>query len=142
VANIAEGSRRVRELRDEEGWPINSHIDEPELEPGEYRLLSINRADRRDPSQRLYPEGLRQRVFERDKYTCRVCERDRAAALRAGDTRFYLEVHHTFAVAEELRSLPEAERHKIEHLITLCHSDHVTETAALQERKRRQRRGR
>jgi biotin operon repressor len=142
VAKIAEGSRRVRELRDEAGWPINSHIDEPELDPGSYRLLSINPADRRDPSQRLYPEGLRERVFKRDKYTCQVCKRDRAAALLAGDTRFYLEVHHKLAVAEELEELDEPERHKIEHLITLCHSDHVKETAALQERKRRQRRGR
>jgi hypothetical protein len=31
VAKIKEGSRRVRELRDEHGWPIDSHIDDPEL---------------------------------------------------------------------------------------------------------------
>ena len=71
VAKIKEGSRRVRELRDEHGWPINSHIDEPDLRPGEYRLVSADPADRRDTRQRLYPEGLRERVFARDNYTCR-----------------------------------------------------------------------
>lgn len=140
VSNIAEGSRRVRELRDEFGWPINSHIDEPDLGPGEYRLLSTDLADRRDASQRLYPEDLRHRVFERDDYTCQVCKRNREKALAAGDTRFYLEVHHKVAMADELADLPVAERHDISNLVTLCHSDHLRETAKLQEERRRTRR--
>lgn len=136
VANIAEGSRRVRELRDEAGWPIASHIDEAELQPGEYRLLSTDPADRREASQRLYPEQLRQRVFERDNYTCQTCGRDRAKATAAGDNRFYLEVHHKTAMADELAELPVEDRHAIGNLVTLCHSDHLTETAALHARKR------
>jgi hypothetical protein len=90
VGKIAEGSRRVRELRDEHGLPIDSHIDDPTLEPGEYRLTSNDQKDRRDPLQRLYPEGLRQKVFERDNYACQICGRDRSKAQAAGDTRFYL----------------------------------------------------
>ena len=140
VARIAEGSRRVRELRDEHGWPINSHIDEPDLQPGEYRLLSTDPADRRDASQRLYHEDVRRRVFERDGYRCRVCKRNREAALAAGDTRFYLEVHHTVAMADDLASLPVAKRHDLANLTTLCHSDHLRETAALHQRKREGRR--
>lgn len=89
VAQIKEGIRRVRELRDEEGWPIDSHIDDPTLRSGEYRLLSIDPADRRDPLQRLYPDDVRQRVFARDNYTCAECGRNRRNALAAGDTRFY-----------------------------------------------------
>jgi 5-methylcytosine-specific restriction endonuclease McrA len=139
VSNIAEGSRRVRELRDEAGWPINSHIDEPDLEPGEYRLLSTDPADRREASQRLYPEGLRHRVFERDSYTCQVCRRNREKALAAGDTRFYLEVHHRVAMADELADLALKERHSLDNLITLCHIDHIRETAKLHEKKRRRR---
>lgn len=139
VSKIAEGSRRVRELRDEHGWPINSHIDEPELQPGEYRLTSSDPADRRDPLQRLYPESLRQTIFERDDYTCQECGRDRAKALASGDTRFYLEVHHSVAVADELADLPKSERNNPENLITLCHADHLKETAKLQEAKRRDR---
>jgi hypothetical protein len=140
VANIAEGSRRVRELRDERGWPIASHIDDPSLQPGEYRLLSAAPEDRRDPLQRLYPEGLRQKVFERDNYTCGRCGRNRAKAEAAGDTRFYLEVHHKTAIAEEVAALPKAERNRIENLETLCHDDHLTVTARFQRRRRNERR--
>jgi 5-methylcytosine-specific restriction endonuclease McrA len=136
VARIKEGVRRARELRDEFGWPINSHIEEPELGPGGYRLLSTDSDDRRDISQRLYPDELRSRVFERDSYTCAECGRNREQALAEGDTRFYLEVHHKIAVADELAELPSAERNNIENLITLCHRDHVRETASLQRRKR------
>jgi 5-methylcytosine-specific restriction endonuclease McrA len=141
VARIKEGSRRVRELRDEHGWPINSHIDEAELRPGEYRLVSADPADHRDPRQRLYPEDLRERVFARDNYTCQRCGRNREKALAAGDTRFYLEIHHKTAVAEELDVLAHEDLNKEENLVTLCHRDHKEETGELQERRRRERRG-
>jgi 5-methylcytosine-specific restriction endonuclease McrA len=130
----------MRELRDEHGWPIDSNIDEPQLKPGEYRLVSDDPADLRDFRQRLYPEHLRERVFRRDGYRCQSCGRDRHAALRAGDTRFYLELHHRHAVAEELDALPSEELNDENNLVTLCHTDHAKETAALQERRRRERR--
>lgn len=140
VARIAEGSRRVRELRDEYGWPIESHVDDRDMQPGEYRLISKAKKDRRDPSQRLYPDDLRQRVFERDKYTCQACGRDRAKAEAAGDKRFYLEVHHKVAVADELAALAPKERNKLGNLVTLCHSDHIKQTKELQAKKRKLRR--
>lgn len=140
AGSVKEGTRRVRELRDEAGWPINSHIDEPDLGPGEYRLLSTDPADRREASQRLYPENLRQKVFERDNYTCQACGKDREKALSAGETRFYLEVHHKVAMADELATLPVHERHDISNLVTLCHTDHLAETAKLQKQRRAQRR--
>lgn len=140
VSGIAEGSRRVRELRDEHGWPIASHVDEEDLEPGEYRLLSTDPSDRREPSQRLYPEKLRQRVFERDGYTCQVCGRNREMAVAAGDLRFYLELHHRVAVADELANLPKSQLNDMSNLVTLCHADHLEETRKLQKRRARQRR--
>lgn len=141
VGKIKEGSRRLRELRDEHGWPIETHIDDPALRPSEYRLLSTDPADRREPSQRLYPDALRQQVFERDSYTCQICGRDRRKAEAAGDSRFYLELHHRVAVADEVASLPPSERNSLENLVTLCHSDHLLETEKLQKRKRAERRG-
>ena len=141
VARIKEGSRRVRELRDEEGWPIESHIDDPALRPGQYRLVSADEADRRDPRQRLYPEGVRAVVFKRDNYTCQMCGRDREAADRAGDRRFFLEIHHRAAVADHLEMLPRSELNNPENLVTLCHADHVKETAGLQRRRRQERGG-
>jgi hypothetical protein len=140
VARIKEGVRRARQLRDEFGWPIDSHIEEPDLGLGGYRLLSTDPADRRDTCQRLYPDDLRSRVFERDSYKCAACGRDRGRALAEGDTRFYLEVHHKIAVADELADLPSSERNDMANLMTLCHRDHVRETASLQRRKRNSRR--
>jgi len=140
VAKIAEAGRRVRELRDEEGWPIGSHVDEADLEPGQYRLMSIDPADRRDPLQRLYSERIRQEVFERDEYTCRICGRDRVKAQSAGDDRFYLELHHKVAIADELKALPASKLNDPDNLLTLCHADHLKETAELQRRRRRTRR--
>lgn len=139
VSKIGSAARRVRELRDEKGWPINSHIDEPALRPGQYRLTSADPADRLDPLQRQYPEDLRQKVFERDDYTCRRCGRDRAKAEAAGDTRFYLEVHHRVALADDARDLSQAELNDLANLETLCHRCHAEETAKLQRRKREQR---
>lgn len=141
VARIKEGSRRVRELRDEDGWPIESHIDVAFLTPGQYRLISDDPNDRRDKRQRLYPENLRARVFERDNFTCRNCKRDRVHASATGDTRFYLEIHHLIAVAEELDSLPAEELNNPQNLITYCHACHLRETADFQSRRRKERSG-
>lgn len=139
VAKIKEGSRRVRELRDEFGWPIESHLDAEDLRPGEYRLVSVEEEDRRDERQRLYPDGLRQGVFERDHYTCWKCRRDRAAAERAGDRRFFLEVHHLQAVADELDAMPVERLNDASNLATFCHACHRQETAAFHRKRRTER---
>lgn len=140
VAKISSAARRVRELRDEHGWPINSHIDEEDLKASEYRLVSADPDDRLDTRQRLYEEGVREQVFKRDDYTCQICGRNRETAEKAGDSRFYLEIHHKSAVAEHLDALPPFELNKPDNLITLCHADHLKETAKLQERLQAQRR--
>lgn len=84
VARIKTAARRVRELRDEAGWPISLHIDEEGLRPGQYRLLLTDPKDRRDPLQRLYTEELWAAVFQRDDYRCQTCSRNRDEALGAG----------------------------------------------------------
>ena len=141
VGKIKEAIRRVRELRDEEGWPIESYVEDRQLRPDEYRLVSINEEDILDSRQRRYPENLRARVFKRDNYTCQNCDRDRALAEKAGDKRFYLEIHHRNAVAEQLDALSHYELNDESNLLTLCHRCHVGETAEFQKKRRIQRGG-
>lgn len=66
-------SRRLRELRDEEGWPILSHNDSTDLKPGQYLL-------REKPSQKMLPQfartisaRLRAEVLDRNGFTCQMC---------------------------------------------------------------------
>ena len=67
-------SRRLRELRDEEGWPILSHNDTTELKPGQYllrdaptgKLYSVNFA-------RAISAKLRAEILDRNGFTCQMC---------------------------------------------------------------------
>jgi len=68
--NASEWARRLRELRDEYGYPILSHKDRGNLKPGEYILES----DKRRPA---LPRGIsketRAYVLDRNGYTCQMC---------------------------------------------------------------------
>ena len=67
----AEWGRRVRELRDEEGWPIITHNDDAKLKPGEYRLL------RNPPANYKFTKAiskrLRSQVLHRNGLRCYDC---------------------------------------------------------------------
>lgn len=139
AGSAKEATRRLRELRDEEGWPIASRIDDPTLSTSEYVLVSDDPADFRDPNQRAYPDETRRAVFERDEYRCRECRRNRDEALKAGDTRFYLEVDHHVGVADPT-ALTDEQKADPSNLITLCHRDHAKKTGAFQKKQRKRRR--
>jgi len=70
VAGISEWARRIRELRDDEGLQIHSHNDDAGLKPGEYKLVSLKRIPR---ISHKIDSRLRQRILERNGYTCQVC---------------------------------------------------------------------
>lgn len=136
-----EATRRTRELRDEEGWPIVSHIDDPNLRPSEYMLLSADPLDRADPNQRHYPVGVRTKVFKRDGYRCQNCGRTRQDALGEGDTRFILECDHKVGVADP-SNLTEQQKSDPDNLQTLCHHCHAQKTGGSQAQQRVRRRKR
>jgi hypothetical protein len=66
-------SRRLRELRDEEGWPIQSHLDNKDLKPGQYLLAEEPSMDRDIRFVRGISARLRAAVLDRNGFTCQMC---------------------------------------------------------------------
>jgi HNH endonuclease len=66
----AEWARRVRELRNEEGYQILSHKDRADLRPGEYLLETPKRVP---AFKRAVSKETRAQVLERNGYTCQMC---------------------------------------------------------------------
>lgn len=66
----SEWARRVRELRNEEGWQILSHKDRADLRPGQYVLETKKRLP---AFKRGISKETRARVLERNGFTCQMC---------------------------------------------------------------------
>ena len=127
VSGIQEHGRRIRELRTELGYAISSHIDRPNLKPGEYVLESAEPT--LDVTERQVSETLRQTVFERDGYRCVLCGREYGPGV-------LLTAHHLVAKVDGGSDTDP------ENFVTLCHKDHATITGEQQKElmKRRRRR--
>jgi len=68
--NISEWARRVRELRDEEGYQILTNNDRSDLKPGQYILLS---AKPLPAFERAISKETRALVLDRNGFTCQMC---------------------------------------------------------------------
>ncbi|GHU43315.1 hypothetical protein FACS1894190_13670 [Spirochaetia bacterium] len=70
VAGTSEWARRVRELRDEEGYQILTNHDRAELKIGEYLLEN----DKPQPAfERSISKETRAYVLDRNGFTCQMC---------------------------------------------------------------------
>lgn len=70
VAGISEWARRIRELRNEEGYQILTHNDRSHLKPGEYLLEN----PKPEPAfERAISKETRAIVLDRNGFTCQMC---------------------------------------------------------------------
>ena len=69
----SEWARRVRELRDEDGWQIRTNTDDANLRPGEYLLTEDPPPTGAYEFARSISSRLRAQVLERNGYTCQMC---------------------------------------------------------------------
>lgn len=67
---ISEWARRIRELRDEEGYQILTHNDRSDLKPGQYILTN----PKPQPAfERAISKETRAIVLDRNGFTCQMC---------------------------------------------------------------------
>ena len=70
AGGISEWARRIRELRDEEGYSIQTHNDRADLKPGQYVLAS---AKPQPAFARGVSKEARAFVLDRNGFTCQMC---------------------------------------------------------------------
>jgi hypothetical protein len=69
----AQYSRRLRELREQEGWLILSHNDSADLKPGQYLLKETPPAKGSLRIEAGISARLRAQVLDRNGFTCQMC---------------------------------------------------------------------
>jgi hypothetical protein len=70
AANASEWARRVRELRNEEGYQILTHNDRSDLKPGQYLLVDSKPLP---AFARSISKEARALVLDRNGFTCQMC---------------------------------------------------------------------
>jgi 5-methylcytosine-specific restriction endonuclease McrA len=72
-SGVSEWARRLRELREDEGWPILSHNDNAGLKPGQYLLKEAPLEKSGVIFSRNISKKLRAEVLDRNGFTCQMC---------------------------------------------------------------------
>jgi 5-methylcytosine-specific restriction endonuclease McrA len=70
---VSEWARRVRELREDEGWPILTNNDNAGLRPGQYLLKEAPPKKTDVVVSRNISAKLRAEVLDRNGFTCMMC---------------------------------------------------------------------
>jgi 5-methylcytosine-specific restriction endonuclease McrA len=70
---VSEWARRVRELREQEGWPILTYHDSAELSQGQYLLREKPPYQSDVVFVRGISTKLRAQVLDRNGFTCQMC---------------------------------------------------------------------
>lgn len=68
---VSEWARRLRELREDEHWPILSHNDSVDLKPGEYMFKQVP-TEKKVVFHRAISAKLRAEVLDRNGSTCQM----------------------------------------------------------------------
>ena len=69
----SEYTRRIRELRRENGWDIQTHFDVEDLKQDEYRLASLPPEDPPIQFKRGVSQRVRAQALARNGFTCQMC---------------------------------------------------------------------
>jgi hypothetical protein len=72
-SGVSEWARRVRELREDEKWPILTHNDRADLKPGEYFLAGPPPERAGVSFSRPISAKTRAEVLDRNGFTCQMC---------------------------------------------------------------------
>lgn len=72
-SGVSEWARRVRELREDERWPIRTHNDRSDLSPGDYILESTPPEKPNVTFAKAISAKLRAEVLDRNGMTCQMC---------------------------------------------------------------------
>ena len=70
IAGVSEWARRIRELRNEEGYQILTHNDRSNLKPGQYILET---SEPKPAFAREISKETRAYVLDRNGFTCQAC---------------------------------------------------------------------
>ncbi|MCB0192153.1 MAG: HNH endonuclease [Anaerolineae bacterium] len=70
AGDVTEWARRIRELRTEEGYQIQTHNDRSDLKPGQYILMD---AEPQPAFERAISKETRAFVLDRNGFTCQMC---------------------------------------------------------------------
>lgn len=120
AARAKDAQRLARELREVEQLPVEMPGDAPDLGAYAVRLPSSREAFRLPPTQRLYGDELRARIFRRDGHRCSRCGHDHSSVRSTPEMPFYLLIRHVVAREDALADLPVHQLTDLAQLETRC----------------------